>query len=340
MLIIGVEGTHLTDEERTRLMHPAVAGVILFSRNIADRAQSQALIADIRRSRESPLLVCVDQEGGPVQRFREGYASLPPLAAIGALYGSDPDRARTLAQEHAWVMASEMRAIGVDLSFAPVLDLKGGNLAIGDRAFDADPDVCADLGAVYIRAMRAAGMRTTAKHFPGHGSVREDTHLADAIDRRSWATIEACDLVPFVAAIRAGVDAVMMAHVTYPQVDTLPAGYSEHWIRRVLRDALGFDGIVVSDDIAMVAAEGAGAVGRRVQLHLDAGCDVVLVCKPDQVGPALEAVPWDFLETAQDRLLTLAGDGALTEWSQLAANPRYGEAVATLARLAPGTDAA
>lgn len=330
MLIIGIAGPQLADTEKARLMHPAVAGVILFSRNIVDRAQSETLIADIRRSRESPLLVCVDQEGGPVQRFREGYAPLPPLSGIGAVYESDPARAKALASEHAWLMASEMRAIGVDLSFAPVLDLKAGNLAIGERAFHADPDICADLGIAYIQAMRAVGMRATAKHFPGHGSVREDTHLADAIDRRSWATIQACDLVPFVAAIRAGVDAVMMAHVTYPQIDTLPAGYSEHWIRRILRDELGFDGIVVSDDIAMAAAEGAGAIGRRVQLHLEAGCDVVLACKPEQVPEALEAVPWDHLDAAQERVLTLAG-GSAPDWSRLTADPRHGAAIEALA---------
>lgn len=333
MLIIGLEGTELTDADRARLMHPAVAGAILFSRNIVDREQSIALIDDIRASRETPLLVCVDQEGGPVQRFRDGYAPLPPLAKIGTLYETDPARALALAAEHAWLMASEMRAIGVDVSFAPVLDLKCGNLAIGDRAFHGDPDICAALGVAYIQAMRAAGMRTTAKHFPGHGSVREDTHVADAIDRRPWASLAACDLVPFVAAIRAGVDAMMMAHVTYPLVDTLPAGYSEHWILRILRDELHFDGIVVSDDVAMVAAEGAGAVGRRVQIHLEAGCDVVLVCKAQQVDEALEAVPWDHLERAHERLMSLAGAPA-ADWSQLTALPRYGEAVDALSRLA------
>ena len=333
MLIIGLEGAQLTDAERAQLMHPAVAGVILFSRNIVNREQSEALITDIRRSRESPLLICVDQEGGPVQRFRDGYAPLPPLADIGAVYQADPVRAKALAAEHAWLMASEMRAIGIDLSFAPVLDLKAGNRAIGARAFHLDPDICAELGATYIQAMHAAGMRATAKHFPGHGSVREDTHLADAIDRRPWSTIEACDLIPFVAAIRAGVDAIMMAHVTYPQIDTLPAGYSEYWIRHILRDELGFDGIVVSDDIAMAAAEGAGAVGQRVQLHLEAGCDVVLACKPEQVAEALEAVPWDYLDTTQERLSLLAGTNALG-WSQLTANPRYGAAIEALAGLA------
>lgn len=333
MLIIGLEGPELTDYERTRLLHPAVAGVILFSRNIVDHAQSQALIADIRASRDTPVLVCVDQEGGPVQRFRHGHTTLPPLAKIGALYEADPELALRLAAEHAWLMASEMRAIGVDFSYAPVLDLRCGNRAIGDRAFHSDPLICAALGVAYTEGMQAAGMRATAKHFPGHGSVLEDTHYADAIDRRSWSQIQANDLMPFAAAIRAGVDAVMMAHVTYPQVDPVPAGYSEHWIRHILRDQLGFDGIVVSDDIAMVAAEGVGAIGRRVQLHLEAGCDAVLVCKAEQVAEALDAVPWDGLDYAQERLWTLVGSAAPV-WSQLTALPRYGAAVDALTRLA------
>lgn len=333
MLIIGLSGPELRADEARHLAHPAVAGAILFSRNIVDREQSEALIDAIRAVRETPLLICVDQEGGPVQRFRAGYAPLPPLAAIGALYEDDPEQARALAAEHAWLMASEMRAIGVDLSFAPVLDLRRGNRAIGDRAFHDDPQIVAELGVVYIEAMRAACMRATAKHFPGHGSVPEDTHVADAVDRRSLPTLAAEDLVPFAAAIQAGVDAVMMAHVTYPQVDPVPAGYSEHWIRRLLRDEYGFDGVVFSDDVAMVAAEGAGAVGRRVQLHLEAGCDAVLVCKAEQVEEALEAVSWDEVDRAQERLVVLAG-GSASNWSQLQSLPRYRDAVQTLSRLA------
>jgi beta-N-acetylhexosaminidase len=333
MLIVGIEGAALTAQERTMLLHPAIAGVILFARNIVDRDQSLALIDDIRALRETPLLVCVDQEGGPVQRFREGYAALPPLARLGALYDHDPDQAIALTREHAWLMASEMRAIGIDFSYAPVLDLARGNRAIGDRAFHSDPAVCAVLGKAYIEAMKAAGMRTTGKHFPGHGSVLEDTHYSEAIDRRRWPELASADLVPFQTAIEAGVDAMMMAHVTYPNIAPEPAGYSEHWIRHILRDAMGFDGIVVSDDIAMVAAEGAGAVGRRVQLHLEAGCDVVLVCKPELVEEAIDAVPWDHLETAQDRLAALSGRGAVS-WQELTGDPRYANAVAALTALA------
>lgn len=333
MLIIGIEGPRLQPHELDRLRHPAVAGVILFARNIVDREQSQALIQDIRASRDLPLLVCVDQEGGPVQRFREGFAPLPPLAGIGRLYDDEPERALALAAEHAWLMVAPMRAIGVDISFAPVLDLARGNLAIGERAFHAEPQACATLGIAYLRAMQAAGMRATGKHFPGHGSVRADSHHSAVIDRRPLAAIAQADIVPFAAAIATGVDALMMAHVVYPAVDELPAGYSERWIRHILRDELGFDGVIVSDDIAMVAAEGAGAIGRRVQLHLEAGCDVVLACQPGQVDEALDAVPWDQLEQGRERLLALAGAPA-PGWAQLQALPRYQQAIDALSQLA------
>lgn len=331
MLIIGIEATTLAAHEQRWLQHPAVAGVILFARNIGDRDQVEALVAQLREVREAPLLLCVDQEGGPVQRFREGFGPLPALARIGALWAADPGRACALARDHAWLMASQMRALDIDLSFAPVLDLRCGNRAIGDRAFDSDPEACAALAAAYIEGMHAAGMAATAKHFPGHGSVLEDTHHDAAIDRRPWATLEACDLVPFRAAVHAGVDAMMMAHVTYPQVDALPAGYSERWIRHVLRDELGFDGIVFSDDIAMVAAEGVGAVARRVRQHLEAGCDVVLACQPGQVEAAIDAVPLDHLEETAERLQALAGRDQDPGAGSLAA--RRDEIVATLSSM-------
>lgn len=331
MLIIGIESTALAGNERRWLQHPVVAGVILFARNIADRDQVAGLLAELREVREAPLLVCVDQEGGPVQRFREGFGPLPALARIGALWAEDAGRACALARDHAWLMASQMRALDIDLSFAPVLDLRCGNRAIGERAFDADPEACAALAAAYVEGMHAAGMAATGKHFPGHGSVLEDTHHDAAIDRRPWATLEACDLVPFRAAVRAGVDAMMMAHVTYPQVDTLPAGYSERWIRHILRDQMGFDGIVFSDDIAMVAAEGVGGVGERVRLHLEAGCDVVLACQPGQVEAAIDAVPHDHVEETAERLAALAGRDPAAAGEALAA--RRDEIVATLAGL-------
>src|SRR5690606_7716622 len=218
MLVIGIAGKELTAQERDWLQDDACAGVILFKRNFASRAQVTELCASIREAVARPLLICVDQEGGRVQRFDEGYTALPALEGFGRLYAKDPQAALALAEEHAWVMASEVRATGVDLSFAPVVDVGHGNLAIGDRSFSDDPHVVAELTRAYVRGMHAAGMPATLKHFPGHGTVREDTHFDNAVDDRPLEAIRAHDLVPFVAGIKAGADAVMLAHVVYPRV--------------------------------------------------------------------------------------------------------------------------
>ena len=201
MLVIGVAGTELTAQERDWLQHDAVAGVILFKRNFASRDQIAELSAAIRAAAPRPQLVCVDQEGGRVQRFRDGYSDLPPLQRFGGLYARDPGAALKLAEEHAWLMASEVRASGVDLSFAPVVDLARGNRAIADRAFSDDPQVVAAFTRAYVRGMHSVGMAATLKHFPGHGTVLEDTHFDDAIDPRPLEVLRAEDLVPFVAGV-------------------------------------------------------------------------------------------------------------------------------------------
>jgi len=321
MLVIGVAGTELTAQEREWLQHDAVAGVILFKRNFASRGQVAELSAAIRAAAPRPQLICVDQEGGRVQRFREGYSALPPLQGFDALYASDREAALALAEQHAWLMASEVRASGVDLSFAPVVDLGRGNLAIGNRAFSADPQVVAAFTAAYVRGMHSVGMAATLKHFPGHGSVREDTHFHDASDPRSLDELRALDLIPFAAGIAAGADAVMMAHVVYPQVAPEPAGYSPRWIQQILREQMGFRGVVFSDDIGMAASFSAGGVKARVDAHLDAGCDVVLVCHPELVEESLRAVEGRTLNTAA--LLGLIGRGALG-WDGLLADSRHG----------------
>ena len=321
MLVIGVAGTELTAQEREWLQHDAVAGVILFKRNFASREQVAELSAAIRAAAPRPQLICVDQEGGRVQRFREGYSALPPLQGFDALYRQDPQAALALAEQHAWLMASEVRASGVDLSFAPVVDLGRGNLAIGDRAFSADPQVVAAFTAAYVRGMHSVGMAATLKHFPGHGTVREDTHFNDASDPRSLDELRALDLIPFAAGIDAGADAVMMAHVVYPQVAPEPAGYSPRWIQQILREQMGFRGVVFSDDIGMAASFSAGGVKARVDAHLDAGCDVVLVCHPELVEESLRAVEGRTLNTAA--LLGLIGRGALG-WDGLLADSRHG----------------
>jgi len=327
MLVIGIAGTELDAREREWLQHDACAGVILFARNFASRAQVAELSQAIREAAPRPQLVCVDQEGGRVQRFRDGYTALPPLETFGPMYARDTAAALELAREHAWLMASEIRASGVDLSFAPVVDLGRGNRAIGDRAFSPDPQVVAAFTRAYVEGMHSAGMGATLKHFPGHGSVLEDTHFDNAIDDRPLEEIRALDLVPFVAGIEAKADAVMMAHVVYPQVAPEPAGYSPRWIRDILRGEMGFRGVVFSDDIGMAAAFSAGGVKARIDAHLDAGCDVVLVCHPDLVDDSLAAVAGRPLNTAA--LLGLIGRGAMG-WDGLIAGSRHGAAQARL----------
>ena len=322
MLVIGVAGTELTAQERDWLQHDTVAGTILFKRNFASRQQVAELAAAIRAATPRPHLVCVDQEGGRVQRFREGYSALPPLQHFDEIHRLDPDAALALAEEHAWLMASEIRASGVDLSFAPVVDLARGNRAIGNRAFDADPQVVADFTRAYVRGMHSAGMAATLKHFPGHGTVLEDTHFDDAVDPRPLDVLRAEDLVPFVAGIEAKADAVMMGHVKYPAVAPEPAGYSPFWIQKILREEMGFRGVVFSDDIGMAAAFSAGGVKQRIHDHLDAGCDVVLVCSPKLVEESLKAVEGRALNTAA--VLGVLGRGALG-WDGLIADARYGQ---------------
>ena len=325
MLVIGVAGTRLTAQERDWLQHDACAGVILFTRNFASRAQVAELTQAIREAAPRPQLVCVDQEGGRVQRFREGYSALPPLDTFGRDYARDREGALARAREHAWLMASEIRATGVDLSFAPVVDLGRGNLAIGNRAFSDDPQVVAAFTRAYVEGMHEAGMAATLKHFPGHGSVLEDTHFDDAVDDRPLETIRAEDLVPFAAGIDAGADAVMLAHVVYPQVAPEPAGYSPRWINGILRQEMGFRGVVFSDDIGMAAAHGVGGIKARVDAHLDAGCDVVLVCHPELVEESLAAAEGRALNTMA--LAGLMGRGALG-WDGLLADARHGAASA------------
>ncbi len=328
MLVIGVSGHELTARERDWLQHDACAGVVLFARNFASQAQVAELTQAIREAAPRPQLIAVDQEGGRVQRFRDGYSALPPLSGFDPLYRRDADAALALAREHAWLMASEIRATGIDISFAPVIDLERGNRAIGNRAFSPDPQVVAAFAREYVTGMHEAGMAATLKHFPGHGSIIEDTHFDAAIDDRSLDEMRANDLVPFVAGIDAGADAVMMAHVTYPQVAPEPAGYSPRWIGDILRGEMKFRGVVFSDDIGMAAAHSAGGTKARVEAHLDAGCDVVLVCHPQMVEDALRSLEGRKSNTMA--LIGLIGRGVLG-WDGLLADSRHGEARARMA---------
>jgi len=286
-VLIGLEGTRLAPRERDWLQHPLVGGVVLFTRNYAGLDALEDLNGAIREAAVAPMLICVDHEGGRVQRFREGFTRLPPLALLGRMHGGAPDMARDFAYRHGRVMATELLVAGVDHSFAPVLDIDVESCVIGDRAFSADPDAVTDLARHYLAGMHDAGMRACGKHFPGHGSVRADSHVDDVVDERPRNELEARDLVPF-RALLGDLDALMMAHVTYPAVDAAPAGYSATWIQDILRGELGYEGVVLSDDLGMHAAECAGKLADRAQRSLEAGCDAVLVCQPGDVAALFE----------------------------------------------------
>lgn len=284
-LIIGIDGLELDAATRDRLRHPGVGGVILFARNYRDPAQLKALTAAIRELRNPRLLICVDQEGGRVQRLCGDFTPLPPLAALGRWYERQPARSCDMAYRHGRVMAAEVLGHGLDLSFAPVLDLAGISAVIGDRALAADPGVVTELGRHYLAGMHDAGMKACAKHFPGHGSVAADSHDSVVTDVRPFAALER-DLAPF-AALAHELEAVMMAHVCYPAVDDRPAGFSRIWIRDILRARLGFSGIVFSDDLDMAGAGTAGNLRARFSASIEAGCDLALVSCPASAAELL-----------------------------------------------------
>jgi beta-N-acetylhexosaminidase len=282
--VIDVVGLALTDDDRRRLSHPAVGGVILFSRNFQDVQQLVALTGEIERLRDPALPICVDHEGGRVQRFRTGFTLLPPMRDLGKLWDRDRPAGRAAARAAAYVAAAELGAHGVDFSFAPVLDIDfGASGVIGDRALHFDPTAVGALGASLVQGFADAGMAAVGKHFPGHGFAEADSHVALPRDERPLKEIERKDLVPYKPAIEAGMAAVMPAHVIYTQVDSEPAGYSKIWLQDILRGKLGFDGLIFSDDLSMEGASTAGGIPERARAALGAGCDMVLLCN-DPVG--------------------------------------------------------
>ncbi len=278
-LMLDLQGTELSAEERELLAHPKVGGLIYFTRNYESVAQITELSKAVRATAQRPLLIAVDHEGGRVQRFREGFTRLPPLAELGRQYDDDPLAALQAARKAGWLMAAELRAVDIDFSFAPVLDLNyGASEVIGDRAFHRHADCVAKLAAAYIEGMHDAGMAATGKHFPGHGWVKADSHKAIPRDERSAEQIMQRDMQPFCELFKCGLDAVMPAHVIYEQVDVQPAGFSQIWLQDVLREQLGFDGVIFSDDLSMEGATVAGGYAERADAALEAGCDMVLAC--------------------------------------------------------------
>lgn len=310
-LMIGIEGTSLDEATRQQLMHPAVAGVILFSRNYQDPIQLQQLCAEIHGLRHPRLLISVDHEGGRVQRFKQqGFTALPAMGVLGAYHDHHPVEALQATFYTGWLLAAELLACGVDFSFTPVVDLDyGQSSVIGDRAFHHNPTVVASLADALIRGMQAAGMSAVAKHFPGHGYATVDTHIAIAEDPRDLTQLMRSDIQPFIHLIRQHVAGIMIAHIIYPQVDALPAGLSSQWLQNILRGKLGFSGAIISDDLGMQAVANRMPAGELSAAFYQAGCDLVLLCnQADQITEALDAHRHYQVDPVQEsRLIRLHG---------------------------------
>lgn len=338
-LMVDVAGNELSAEDRELLQHPLIGGVILFARNYSNPEQLSALVADIHELRTPPLLVAVDQEGGRVQRFRDGFTRLPPARFFGSVYERDPSLARRMAESTAWLMAAELRAAGVDMSFAPVLDLDyGRSVVIGDRAFHHTLKAVSELVRAWLLGMRRAGMVATAKHFPGHGAVPGDSHQLLPVDERSLDEIRRHDLKPYENLMRLELLSVMMAHVVYAAVDKLPASLSRRWIEEELRGRLEFKGAVFCDDLSMRATESIGGYPERARAALAAGCDMLPVCN-NRAG--VLAILSELREPAhpmsQWRLARLHG-GEPVARDDLSASREWREARAELERFQAGAD--
>ncbi len=334
-VMIDLLGTELCAADRDLLLHPATGGVILFSRNFESPQQVYRLIQGIHELRSPHLLVAVDQEGGRVQRFRDGFTRLPAASRIAHCCGDDLRSARHAAREMGWLMAAELRAVGVDFSFAPVLDLDLGlSSVIGDRAFAASPDVVGQLAGAWMIGAREGGMVSVGKHFPGHGGVTADSHLDLPVDGRNLDELLREDLRPFARLIDNGLEGIMPAHVIYAACDGQPAGFSRFWLHDVLRSRLRFQGVIFSDDLSMAAAEHAGCYAERARAALKAGCDMVLVCNnPEGAREVLDELNDYHDPVAQSRMVRLHGRHA-RPLERLREDPRWHRAVELAAQLA------
>ncbi|WP_461480801.1 beta-N-acetylhexosaminidase [Porticoccus sp.] len=325
-LMLDLDGLTLTQEEEQLIQHPGVGGIIFFARNFASREQIVTLVARIRTIRPE-LLLCVDQEGGRVQRFREGFTRIPPMQSLGDRLADAGGEA--LLRDSGWLMASELLACGIDFSFAPVLDIDRDHCAvIGDRSFSDDPETAIAAARAFISGMHEAGMATTGKHFPGHGGVVADSHLETPYDNRSLETLRDLDLRPFVE-LGAELDAVMPAHIVFPRIDPDAVGFSRFWLQTILRHELQYDGIIFSDDLSMKGADLVGGYADKARCALRAGCDMVLVCN-NRPG-AIEVL--DFIAasdiTPSPRLPRMLA-GHKPDWRELTASPRWQHTIARL----------
>lgn len=337
--MVDVAGPVLTKEEKKRLRHPLVGGVILFARNFQDRQTLCELTARIHKVREEPLLIAVDHEGGRVQRFRtDGFTPLPPMRELGRIWDREPLQAMRLATESGYVLAAELRACGVDLSFTPVLDLDYGvSKVIGDRAFHRDPRVVAMLARALVQGLALAGMAACGKHFPGHGFVSADSHHEIPVDPRNLERILSEDSAPYGWLGDIVLPSVMPAHVIYPKVDDKPAGFSRRWIQDILRRRMGYDGVVFSDDLTMEGASVAGDILARAQAALNAGCDMVLVCnRPDLADELLGRLTHVSEPASIERIRRLMPRYPAADWNDLQADRRYQHARSLQSQIVSG----
>ncbi|MDN5666166.1 MAG: beta-N-acetylhexosaminidase [Psychrobacter sp.] len=305
VLMIDIDSTALTAEDVSLIKQAQVGGVILFARNVADAAQVRQLCDEIRYHNPD-ILIGVDQEGGRVARLRNGFSPLPAMGKLGERFEQDPAQALSLAYDCGYLMAAEVLAVGIDLSFAPVLDRGGISQVIGDRSFHQEPQAIIALASQFMRGMKAAGMATTGKHFPGHGAIAPDSHVAEAIDNRSLDEIINSDMQPFAQTLP-WLDALMPAHVIFSQVDNKPAGFSKIWLQDIIREQLKFDGVLFSDDLSMAGAQAAGDVSARVTAAINAGCDIALVCNDriaaHEAAQAAQELPYP----NQNRVKSMSG---------------------------------
>lgn len=324
-IMLDIAGTELTIDDKRRLQHPMTGGVILFTRNYSSLKQLTDLTTEIHALRTPSLLIAVDHEGGRIQRFRNDFTRLPAMRELGKIWDEHPVRARHLAQLTGYVLAAELRACGVDLSFTPVLDIDyEQSCIIGNRAFHRKPQAIGELAHSLMQGLKLGGMEAIGKHFPGHGYIQEDSHIEMPVDKRSYADIKMDDLIPFRQMINYGLAGIMPAHVIYPKIDSQPAGFSTVWLQEILRSELEFDGCIFSDDLSMEGAAVAGDVVQRAEVAFNAGCDMVLVCNnPHAADKLLAELQWNMPATSLARLARMRGRSNPDSVAKLHENAKF-----------------
>jgi len=331
-IMLDVLGTSLTAEDKELLQHPLVGGLILFTRNYESAEQIAQLTADIRKAAKKELIIAVDHEGGRVQRFRDGFSLIPAMGKIWNFAEQNVATAQELAKQSAILMALEVQAVGIDISFAPILDIDDISAVIGDRAFHKNPEIVCQLASAFVDGLHLVGMKATGKHFPGHGSVQADSHIALPIDPRSRDEIFTLDMLPFKTLIDSNkVDALMPAHVIFPEVDSEAVGFSPYWLKDILRNELGFNGVIFSDDLSMEGAACVGGYVERAEAAQQAGCDMLLLCNNrESCIDVIDNANLSIDEKSNQRLLRLLKTST-SGLSELSGNTRWQHARTVLA---------